>query len=141
MSISNVAEEYFKNINSIAHRLTTDLNEVKSAYEGLWSNLTQKEKEQILNESVIKPEISIKYNLKEKQQLIDDYNTLSRIEDNVYRDEHSTPFSFFTQSQRNLNLFNIDKNPSSVEKSSGMVCINYKRKILIFALVCYGDIF
>lgn len=111
MALKEAADQYFGSINSIANRISTDLNETKASYEDLWGSLTEEEKTQILNETIIKPEICLKYS--KKPQLIsvnirkkNEFASKFVVDDNCsYRDEHSAPFSFRTPSQRNLTLF------------------------------------
>ncbi|KAG5882032.1 hypothetical protein JTB14_003430 [Gonioctena quinquepunctata] len=61
MSLKHAAEEYFRSMNSIASRLYEDMEDTKSSYEELWNTLSEKEQQIIITESIIKPEISIKY--------------------------------------------------------------------------------
>lgn len=109
MSLQSVAEEYFSKLNSMASRLYADMTETKLAYEDLWGTLKHKEQQQILSESIIKPEICLKYNCGEIDDVIQEekYATKMIVDDNCtyYRDEHSAPFSFKTQSQRDLTVF------------------------------------
>lgn len=109
MSLKTAAEEYFSNLNSIAARIYTDFEETKSSYDKLWATLSEKEQQDILSESIIKPEISIKYCSKENKSKAD-YAVKLIFDDHCsYRDEHSGPFSFKTQSQRDLSIFQTDK--------------------------------
>ncbi|CAH1991472.1 unnamed protein product [Acanthoscelides obtectus] len=113
MSLKSAAENYFSSINPIASRLYSDLNEIKSSYEDLWNTLPEKEQQEILTDSIIKPEISIKY-LKKEEKPRTDY-AVNFIHDGTcsYRDEHSGPFSFKTRSQRDLRLFHPEEKPTS----------------------------
>lgn len=106
MPLKDVAEEYFSKINSMATRIHLDMVETKEAYENLWDTLPSNEQDQILSESIIKPEISFKYNVAESEPCLDQYAVKLIADENcLYRDEHSGPFSFKTPSQRNLLLF------------------------------------
>lgn len=109
MSLKSAAEEYFSNLNPIASRLYSDFQEVKSSYEELWCTLPEKEQQDILSESIIKPEVSLRYVAKE-ESLKSNYAVKFVIDDHCsYRDEHSGPFSFRTKSQRDLTIFQTDK--------------------------------
>ncbi|XP_072376997.1 uncharacterized protein C1orf198 homolog [Diabrotica undecimpunctata] len=120
MALKNLAEDYFKNLNSISSRLHHDLEEVKSSYESLWSTIPEKEQQAILTESIIKPEISIKY-LRPSEHTKNSYAVKMIFDENCsYRDEHSGPFSFKTQSQRDLSIFS---------KERGSACTDYKTKL------------
>uniref|UniRef100_A0A6P7GI71 Uncharacterized protein C1orf198 homolog n=1 Tax=Diabrotica virgifera virgifera TaxID=50390 RepID=A0A6P7GI71_DIAVI len=101
-------------------RLHHDLEEVKSSYESLWSTIPEKEQQAILTESIIKPEISIKY-IRPPEHTKNSYAVKMIFDENCsYRDEHSGPFSFKTQSQRDLSIFSKEK---------GSVCTDYKTKL------------
>lgn len=122
MALKKIADEYFGSINSLANRIYTDLNETKASYEDIWGSLTEEEKSQIMNETVMKPEICLKYNSKPqtislKSKKKREYATKFVVDDNCsYRDEHSAPFTFRTPSQRNLTLFKSSE--KSVSKTS-----------------------
>lgn len=106
MSLKNIAEEYFSKINTMANRLYVDMQETKTAYEDLWNTLSHKEQEQVLSESIIKPEISLRYNDTEYKAIQEQYATKLIVDDNCsFQDEHSGPFSFKTPSQRDLTIF------------------------------------
>lgn len=107
MSLQNIAEQYFSKINPIAKRLYADINDTKAAYDKLWTTLSEDEKDQIINESIIKPEACLQYNAPNSEmQTPSEYAVKMIVEDNcTYRDEHSAPFTFRTPSQRDLRLF------------------------------------
>ncbi|KAK4879579.1 hypothetical protein RN001_007725 [Aquatica leii] len=107
MSLQDKAEKYFSKLNPIAKRLHADLNDTKAAYDQLWSTLTVNEQNQILTESIIKPEVCLRYSLFKNDNDNKSNYALKVISDDnyTYRDEHSAPFSFRTPSQRDLRLF------------------------------------
>ncbi|XP_074030958.1 uncharacterized protein C1orf198 homolog [Leptinotarsa decemlineata] len=108
MALKRTADEYFRSMNSIATRLYEDMEDTKLSYEDLWSTLSEKEQQIIISESIIKPEISIKYTPREDDTKIE-YATKLIFDDNCsYRDEHSGPFCFKTQSQRDLSIIQTD---------------------------------
>ncbi|CAK1592847.1 unnamed protein product [Parnassius mnemosyne] len=119
MALSAVAEEYFRSMNPLAAKIHEDIAEAKNAYENIWNSLTDKEKNEIINESIIKPEIALKYALLDslefdlndppvrKDDLMSFFGRehgLKLIQDDngTYRDEHSAPFLYQTKSQLNL---------------------------------------
>lgn len=110
-SVSSAAEEYFSNINPIAARIYADFQDTKNAYDCIWDTLSHEEQTEVLNESIIKPEVTLKYNLKTigKKERTNDGSMFGQkrvVDENVsYRDEHSAPFSFKTTSQIDLRLF------------------------------------
>lgn len=121
MSLKNLADEYFGSLNPIAARMHTDMKEIKMSYENLWSTLSDDEKQQILCESIIKPEVLLKYAHMEKcEERTNEYAMKVVLDDNncPYRDEHSGPFSFRTQSQRDLSIFERDKKPKALVKKT-----------------------
>ncbi|XP_066143922.1 uncharacterized protein C1orf198 homolog [Euwallacea fornicatus] len=109
MALKHAAEEYFSTLNPIAVRLYADLEETKGAYEDLWNKLSIEEKDQILTESVIKPEITVRYNRQDAKGTSEYAMKVVVDEHCSYRDEHSGPFSFRTKSQRNLTVFQRDQ--------------------------------
>ncbi|XP_050295179.1 uncharacterized protein C1orf198 homolog [Anthonomus grandis grandis] len=105
MDLKSTAAEYFSKLNPIASRIYADLQETKGAYEDLWNHLSQDEQDQILTESIIKPEVSVKYSSPDVT-ISKEYAVKVVVDDHCsYRDEHSGPFSFRTRSQRNLTVF------------------------------------
>lgn len=106
--VADIAEQYFSTLNPIAARLHSDIIETKNAYEKLWDQLSPQEQSQIINESIIKPEVLLKYGLctksdKEEKQVYG--QKIIHDEQFVYRDEFSAPFSYKTQSQMDLRVF------------------------------------
>ncbi|XP_034112173.1 uncharacterized protein LOC117573231 [Drosophila albomicans] len=134
---------YFANLNPVAQKIAFDISEVKAAYDHVWFTLKSTEQDDILNDTMMKPEIATRYNqnilsfnavpeisedMKKKpkptkcQKFKNNYynydkkslNTfniqkvgLKMIHDETigdYRDEHSFPFSYKTQSQINLSV-------------------------------------
>lgn len=128
-STATRAERYFYSMNPIAQRIGEDITATKEAYEGLWNTLSIAERNQAINETIIQPEVALKYTLKKvdlnkelpewypklhiqtgMKYVIDETGSTLR-----WRDEHSAPFSFMTQSQMNLSL--IDSNEDLRSKS------------------------
>ena len=60
-TLSKLADEYFYSINPFAKRIGEDVAATKDAYEGLWNTLTPEEKNQAVNETIIQPEVALKY--------------------------------------------------------------------------------
>lgn len=119
MSLQRIADEYFSNLNPIAARIYTDLQETKSSYEELWNTLSEKEQNIILSESIIKPEVSIKYCTNVNETENKKYAVKIIFDDQCsYMDEHSSPFSFRTQSQRDLSLIQTEKPKQNTESKS-----------------------
>lgn len=63
-TLTTRAEEYFHSINPIARRIGEDITSTKEAYEGLWNTLSIAERNQAINETIIHPEVALKYTLK-----------------------------------------------------------------------------
>lgn len=133
-SVELTADSYFSSINSIASKIKADINEVSSNYEHLWFEFKPQERNDVINEQLIKPDIILKYiesmspvkskspdnTTPSKSFLYDGRNlsTFAKIKtglkknhDDVsgisIRDEHSAPFSMKTKSQINLNIFGL----------------------------------
>ncbi|KAI8126549.1 hypothetical protein CVS40_3195 [Lucilia cuprina] len=54
-------EEYFAQLNPIAKRIAYDINDTKANYGQLWETLDYHEQNDIINDTLIKPEISLRY--------------------------------------------------------------------------------
>lgn len=63
-----VAEEYLYSINPLARRIGADVASTKEAYEGLWSTLTLNEQKQAIDETIIQPEVALKYAVKKQER-------------------------------------------------------------------------
>lgn len=133
-SVGSCADDYFFNINTLARRIGDDIESTKEAYEGLWSTLSLTEKNQAIDETIIQPEVAIKYTIKNidtcNKDLPEWYPKL-RIQTGLkhvidetgstlrWRDEHSGPFSFMTRSQMNLSILdNPDKQINDYDQVS-----------------------
>lgn len=147
--INELADEYFSVLNPIAMKIKFDINETKLCYEHIWDKLNINEQIDIINETIIKPEIALRYfDLIEKNvekietnYLYDNQNlsTFNKIKtgqkiilDDVtgdYRDVHSSPFSFKTKSQMNLNIFHNLLQPSATIKTSKTIIETNKMKL------------
>lgn len=55
------SEQYFASLSGPAKRLIEDVVAVRDAYEDVWNGLEVSEREQILDESIIRPEAVLKY--------------------------------------------------------------------------------
>nr|XP_031839226.1 uncharacterized protein C1orf198 homolog isoform X2 [Nomia melanderi] len=126
-TLSSRAEQYFYSINPLAQRIGEDITATKEAYEGLWNTLSTAERNQAINETIIQPEVALKYTLKKVEftkELPEWYPKL-RIQTGMkyaidetgstlrWRDEHSAPFSFMTQSQMNLSIIDSTEDAKS----------------------------
>lgn len=104
MALEDIAKRYFTSINTMANRICIDQDETRSIYKDLWKTLTLEEQQKILSESILKPEVILKYHLysKFKNDEKSGSSKLAIDEHYSYRDEYSAPFSLRTGSQRNL---------------------------------------
>ncbi|XP_014231161.1 uncharacterized protein C1orf198 homolog [Trichogramma pretiosum] len=125
-ALSTLAEEYFCSINSLTKRIGEDIAATKDAYEGLWNTLSHEEKNQAVDETIIQPEVALKYASKNinssKDNDCPEYYPKLRIQTGMkyviddsgstmrWKDEHSAPFSFMTQSQMNLDCLDPSNN-------------------------------
>lgn len=60
-TLGDAAENYFHSLNPIAEKISNDIEGIKDAYEDLWQCLSIRERDQIINETVIYPEAILKY--------------------------------------------------------------------------------
>ncbi|XP_035456221.2 uncharacterized protein C1orf198 homolog [Spodoptera frugiperda] len=135
MALGAYAEEYFRSMNPIASKIHEDIEDAKNSYENIWETLTEKEKTEIINESLIKPDISLKYALLDtldfdindppvrKDDLMSFFGRehgqkLIQDEHTSYRDEHSSPFLYQTKSQLNLCILSDCRAPKDVKPTS-----------------------
>ncbi|CAG4967642.1 unnamed protein product [Colias eurytheme] len=135
MALSALAEEYFSTLNPIAAKIHEDIVETRNSYENIWDSLSEKEKAEIINESIIKPDIALKYALLDtldfdindppvhKDDLMSFFcreQGLKIIQDEngSYRDEYSAPFLYQTKSQLNLCIFAENRKNKDVQCSS-----------------------
>ncbi|XP_036334871.1 uncharacterized protein LOC118745532 [Rhagoletis pomonella] len=56
-----MTQDYFAHLNPLAQRIASDIKTTQSTYGQLWYTLKPSEQNDILNETLIKPEISLKY--------------------------------------------------------------------------------
>ncbi|XP_034947231.1 uncharacterized protein [Chelonus insularis] len=140
-SLSLIADDYFYNLNSLTKRISEDIKATKDAYEGLWGSLSLTEKNQAINETIIQPEVALKYSLSNVDESINilsnfypkmrDQTGMKYIIDETghilkWRDEHSSPFSFMTKSQINLH------NDEYADNSNSQMINNYEGNSLHF---------
>lgn len=54
-------ENYFANLNDLSKKISLDIDEIRSTYEHIWDDLSRDEQIEIINETLIKPELTLKY--------------------------------------------------------------------------------
>ncbi|CAB3233577.1 unnamed protein product [Arctia plantaginis] len=135
MALGAIAEQYFRTMNPLASKIHEDVEDAKSSYENIWETLTEKEKTEVINESLIKPDIALKYALLDtldfdlndppvrKDDLMsffgrDHGQRLIQDEHTTYRDEHSAPFLYQTKSQLNLCMLSDCRAPKEEKLTS-----------------------
>lgn len=59
--LKQIADDYFKKLNPLAEKISCDINNISDAYVNLWNNFTIDEKCDVINVTLIKPEIVLKY--------------------------------------------------------------------------------
>ncbi len=120
MNLGSSANEYFQSLNPIAKRICEDVQATRENYESAWNHLSEQERTQVLDESLIYPDAVLKYSLligdEEQKSYPTSFPVLQIsygqkvLQDETgaqWRDEHSAPFSWKTSSQ-----LHIDKIPS-----------------------------
>jgi hypothetical protein len=55
------ADAYFNSLNPIAERISIEVAATKEAYENLWHTLSYKDRSQVIDETIIRPEVVLKY--------------------------------------------------------------------------------
>lgn len=61
VNLTQIADKYFSTINPIASKIKLDIIEITNAYEHLWKEFSPSEQSDVINETLIKPEIVLKY--------------------------------------------------------------------------------
>lgn len=120
-AVKATLETYFASLNSTSGRMMADINFVKEKFGDQWETLSCLEQSDSLWEALVKPEVADKYKLYPATHPDVEYFPILRItpgekivvdEDAAgtknfgcsWRDEHSAPFHWETQSQLDLHL-------------------------------------
>lgn len=116
-------ESYFRDLNYASSRIVQDMSIVREAYGEDWDRIPEKKKTEIAWEALVGADIKEKYNYYPKQYAevevfpVIGLNTGDRMvsdedaanartgKSGCWRDEHSAPFSWETQSQLNMHIF------------------------------------
>lgn len=116
-------ESYFRDLNYASSRIVEDMSIIRNAHGEDWDRISENKKTEIAWDSLVGPDIREKYNYYPKQYAevevfpVIGLNTGDRMvsdEDaanarttkaGCWRDEHSAPFSWETQSQLNMRIF------------------------------------
>lgn len=59
--IQQKVESYFKTLNPLAEKVCNDIDEIADAYAHLWNSFTPDEQHDVINVTLIKPDIVLKY--------------------------------------------------------------------------------
>eukprot|EP00090_Calanus_glacialis_P013988 TRINITY_DN22618_c0_g1_i5.p1 TRINITY_DN22618_c0_g1~~TRINITY_DN22618_c0_g1_i5.p1 ORF type:complete len:403 (+),score=102.37 TRINITY_DN22618_c0_g1_i5:70-1278(+) len=149
--LQSYAEQYFSSNNFLNKKILEDISHVRDSYEDAWHGLEENEKEQVINEHIIFPEVMIQHAKNADQSkpqptsfprlkirtgqkfIVEDGNT-SQSEGNgtySYRDEHSSPFGWKTRSQQNIN-FDIYKSSETASNSTdGLDLVAARRSTIL----------
>lgn len=118
-------ESYFRDLNYASSRIVEDMSIIRDAHGEDWDRIPEKEKTEIAWDALVGPDIREKYNYYPKQYAevevfpVIGLNTGDRMvsdEDaanarttkaGCWRDEHSAPFSWETQSQLNMRICDV----------------------------------
>lgn len=151
IDLQSYAEKYFSSSSFINKKILEDISNVRDSYEEAWKGLEEKEKEQVINEHIIYPEVMIQHAKTADQAkpppssfprlkvrtgqkfIVEDGNT-SQSEGNgtySYRDEHSSPFGWKTRSQQNLNFDIYNSTEASSASSDGLDLVAARRSTIL----------
>lgn len=130
-------ESYFRELNYASSRIMQDMSLVREAHGDDWDRIPEKRKTEIAWEALVGPDIKEKYNYYPKQyaevevfpviglntgdrMVSDEDATNSRAsKSGCWRDEHSAPFSWETQSQLNVRI--VDDSVDEVDCEDGQI--------------------
>lgn len=97
---------YFAKLNPIAEKISTDIDEVKLAYDHVWLTLTVMEQEKILNDTLIRPEISTQYFKSIKTPIKNEDPLVLGKESQIKETE--TPHNSKAKAQKTHSIYSID---------------------------------
>lgn len=97
---------YFAKLNPIAEKISTDIDEVKRAYDHVWLTLTVMEQEKILNDTLIRSEISTQY-FKSSKTRIKKEDPFVLGKENQFK-ETETPHNSKAKAQKTHAIYTID---------------------------------
>lgn len=118
-------ESYFRSLNYSSSRIMQDVSLIREDHSKVWDNLSEKEQSEIVWERLVRPEIKEKYSscatevsdvevfpvigLSTGDRIVmDEENASSCGKTGCWRDEHSAPFCWETQSLLNLRITSGD---------------------------------
>ncbi|XP_037949981.1 uncharacterized protein LOC119680998 [Teleopsis dalmanni] len=78
-SILITVQKYFCQLNPLAEKIISDINDIKSNYGQVWTNLNQNEQNDIINDTLINPEISFLYDSSSKSLNLTNTRDVSEI--------------------------------------------------------------
>lgn len=116
-------EAYFRGLNYQSSRVMTDLSLVRAQHPGDWDRLPEESRGRIVWEKLVRPQVGDKYDscsrqcaevrvfpvigLKTGEKVVTDEDATNNAHSKKlgsWRDEHSAPFSWETQSQLNVRI-------------------------------------
>ncbi|GAB6033112.1 hypothetical protein CHUAL_012724 [Chamberlinius hualienensis] len=132
-AISMEAEKYFQSLNPMAGRVIEDISSIRKTHEEKWDDLNIEDKDRIISETFIGNEARQKYacypsnnpdyesfprlSVRSGEKYIVDDDTQSKTgSGHSWRDEHSAPFSWETQSQLDLSFTDDKKQTRSIQQ-------------------------
>lgn len=60
-NFQNKVENYFKTLNPLAEKISNDINNISDTYAQLWNTFSSDEQHDVINVTLIKPDIVLKY--------------------------------------------------------------------------------
>eukprot|EP00092_Neocalanus_flemingeri_P034035 GFUD01037014.1.p1 GENE.GFUD01037014.1~~GFUD01037014.1.p1 ORF type:complete len:397 (+),score=114.31 GFUD01037014.1:80-1270(+) len=149
--LQSYAEQYFSSSNFLNKKILEDIANVRESYEEAWNGLEEKEKEQVINEHIIFPEVMIQHaksqdqakhqpssfprlKIRTGQKFIVEEGNSSQSDRNgtySYRDEHSSPFGWKTRSQQNLNFDIYNSTETSSNSTDGLDVVTARRSTIL----------
>lgn len=132
-SVKEKVEEYFSTMNPMASRMMDDMKTVMEEFNDEWEEFSLEEKSCLLWRSVVKANVEEKYICNERSEksvecfpvldiktgekiIVDEDTSNGKPFGCTWRDEHSAPFMWETQSQLDLRLFALNNTPTSLRK-------------------------
>jgi hypothetical protein len=79
-SIQTFVDAYFNSLNPIAERISIDVAATREAYENLWHTLSYKDRSQVIDETIIRPEVALKYSYYAQDKAENEYFPCLRLQ-------------------------------------------------------------
>lgn len=119
-SLKKRVEDYFSSLNPMAHRILEDTETVKKKNEDKWEKIPYEQQCRLIMDALVKDKVGERYSyfpqtrpdvecfpklcIRSGEKYVIDEENQNKGSGNTWRDEHSGPFTWETQSQLNFSV-------------------------------------